>query len=137
MTFDDKMNKPDYKNSEYLDMQSAWEIVRSVAGGTVTMRRAAKMHLPNELAERPDAYQRRLNRSVLFNAYLRTRRALTGMVFKRNPVIGEDVPEELQKQLENIDLAGTHIDVFSKELFEDAFEGHAFILVEMEKSLNS
>ena len=131
-----KADKPNYQNADYKDMQPAWTIVRDVSGGTVRMRQVGKTYLPKEVAEEPKAYNCRLNRSVFFNAYKRTRGALTGMVFKRNPTIAEDVPPEIVKQLENVDLAGTHIDVFSKELFEDAFEGHAFILVEMEKALD-
>src|SRR6266498_1288596 len=132
----EKINKPDYQNADYKDMQAAWTIVRDVSGGTPRMRQAGTAYLPKEPAEEPKVYNRRLNRSVFFNAYKRTRGALTGMVFKRNPVIAEDVPPEIVKHIENVDLAGTHLDVFSKELFEDAFEGHAFILVEMEKAVD-
>jgi len=57
------------------------------------------------------------------------------MVFKDNPELGEDVPEQIAKDLENVDLAGSHFDVFAKELFTDAFEGHAFILVDMQPKL--
>lgn len=132
-----KEDRPDYQNSDYQDMQPAWKIVRDVSGGTAQMRQASTAYLPKEEAEQPKAYDRRLKRSVFFNAYKRTRGALTGMVFKHDPVIAEDVPPEIVKHLENVDMAGTHIDVFAKELFEDAFEGHAFILVDTQKGLDA
>src|SRR5262245_48607737 len=131
----DPKSRPDYENADYKDMCPAWDIVRDVAGGTARMREAGVKYLPKEPAEQSQPYIRRLSRSVLFNAYKRTRGALTGLVFRKDPVIAEDVPNEIVTQLENIDLAGTHIDMFAKEFFEDAFEGHAFILVDMEKGL--
>jgi hypothetical protein len=132
----DPKTQANYENADYKEMCPAWEIVRAVTGGTAKMREAAGTYLPKEPAEQEPAYRRRLNRSVFFNAFRKTVSALVGMVFQRDPVIAEDVPPEIVKQLENIDLAGTHVDVFAKELFEDAVrDGHAFILVDMEKAL--
>ena len=131
----DAKSNPNYENADYTEMAAAWKIVRDVSGGTKRMRAAREIYLPREPGELDPAYQRRLDRAVLFNGYKKTRGGLTGLVFKRDPVIGDDVPANIVKDLENIDLAGTHIDVFAKELFEDSFEGHAFILVDMEKAL--
>lgn len=132
---DDKTNQPDYHNPAYDAMTPAWHIVSDVSGGTAVMRSRRVTYLPLEPAEHSDAYERRLKRSVFFNAYSRTRDALVGMVFKDNPELGEDVPDQIQKDLENVDLSGSHFDVFAKELFTDAFEGHAFILVDMQPKL--
>lgn len=132
---EDVTNKPNYINSVYSSMSSAWTIVTNVSGGTARMRSVGSIYLPKEPAERPEAYTRRLNRSVFFNAYSRTRDALVGMVFKNDPELGEDVPEPIKKHLENVDLAGSHFDVFAKELFTDAFEGHSFVLVDMQPAL--
>src|SRR5688572_18854459 len=132
---DPKTNQPDYKVAAYTAMSAAWTLVRDVSGGTDTVRAAGETYLPKEPAEKDANYQRRLKRSVFFNAYRRTREALVGMVFKKDPELSEDVPQVIQDHLENVDLAGTHIDVFAKEVFSDAFEGHVFILVEMQPSL--
>lgn len=132
---EDKTNQPSYHNAAHDSMSSAWTIVCDVSGGTAQMRTKGKTYLPQEPAEQPTAYERRLNRSVFFNAYSRTRDALVGMVFKSDPSLEDDVPEQIKKHLENVDLAGSHFDVFAKELFTDAFEGHAFILVDMQPAL--
>jgi len=132
---EDKTNQPDYHNPAYDAMNPAWQIVSDVSGGTARMRDKGATYLPQEPAEKPDAYNRRKNRSVFFNAYSRTRDALVGMVFKSDPELQDDVPEKIKKDLENVDLAGSHFDVFAKELFGDAFEGHAFILVDMQPKL--
>lgn len=129
--------KPNNTNAQYKAMSDAIKIVRDVAGGTPSMRNAGTTYLPQEPAETDAAYKRRKERSVLFNAYLRTRGALTGMVFKKDPTIAEDVPEIIRQHLENVDMAGTHFDVFAKEIFENAFEGHAFVFVDMQKALPS
>jgi hypothetical protein len=56
------------------------------------------------------------------------------MVFRRDPEY-ENVPSALESDMEDIDLAGTHADVFLRDLFADALEvGHAFILVDAPKA---
>jgi hypothetical protein len=42
------------------------------------------------------------------------------MVFRENPQIGDDVPPDMKAHLEDIDLKGTHFDVFAKGIFGDA-----------------
>ena len=57
------------------------------------------------------------------------------MVFRRNPVLQEDVPSSLVDHWENIDNAGTHGDVFTKQVFHDAMvAGHAGIFVDFPPS---
>jgi hypothetical protein len=131
----EETNKPDYKNSAHSSMSPAWKIVEDVSGGTAKMRKAGTTYLPKEKGEDTESYRARLDRAVFFNGYSRTRDALVGMVCKHNPDIEEDVPQAIVKHLENIDLAGSHVDVFVKELFSDAFEGLAFILVDMQPAL--
>jgi hypothetical protein len=135
MPTEDQVNKPDYKNAAFKRMAAALQVVRDVAGGTARMRECGETYLPREPGEKDQEYKARLARSVFFNAYRKTREALVGMVFRENPKIGEDVSEIVKQQLENVDLAGTHLDVFAKELFTDAFEGHSFILVDMDAAL--
>jgi hypothetical protein len=128
-------NRPDFQTAAYQQMSPTWTLVGDVSGGTSRIQACGETYLPKEPAEKPDAYQRRLKRSRFFNVYSRTRNALVGMVFKSDPQLDEDVPDNIKQHLENVDLAGTHIDVFAKNLFTDAFEGHAFILVDMQPAL--
>ena len=59
------------------------------------------------------------------------------MVFRRNPELGDDVPEEIVKHWEDIDKRGNHGDVFLKNVFHDGMEaGHAGILVDYPKVEN-
>jgi len=93
-----------------------------------------------EDGESVTAYDVRLARSLLFNTFVKVREGLVGMALKKNPDLNPEdetpVPEIVQEHAEDIDLAGTHLDVFAKELFRDVIqEGHALILVDMEAPL--
>ncbi len=129
------LTRPDYKCAAHKAMLPDLQLVRDLAGGTRKMRDASTTYLPAFAKEKPPEYAGKLNRAILFNAYARTRGALVGMVFKENPKLQADIPPLIQSHLENIDLAGTHIDVFAKELFVDAFEGHVFILTDYPRRL--
>lgn len=136
-------NHPNYRCAAFQKMSPAWKIVHDVEKGTLHLRAQGTTYLPKFPAEHKDDYQTRLNSATLFNAYDRTRNGLIGMVFKKPLALNDDVPESIRGNkerkidglIENIDLAGTHLDVFAKEVMEDAFDGHSFILVDMQKGL--
>jgi hypothetical protein len=128
-------DKPNYKCAAYHAMSEPWRIVGDVKAGTLHIRKQAKRYLPKFPAEHKDDYEDRLATATLFNAYNRTVNGLVGMVFKKNPILSKDVPQRIREHAENIDLAGTHLDVFCRQVLEDAFEGHSFILVDMQQAL--
>lgn len=107
-------------------------IVRDAWEGTEVVRDAkGAKYLPRNEAEEAYDYNARLNRSVFFNAFKRTVEGLTGLVFRKDVELGEDVPAPIQEHWENIDLAGTHGDVFCRDLLADSLTaGHAAILVD-------
>jgi len=126
-------------------MAPAWEIMSDTVAGTLRMREKRELYLPKEPGEKPEHYAYRLARATFFNAVDRTLNGLTGMVFRNEPKLGENVPEfirgresagdeatpRVEGQWENIDNAGTHGAVFCKELFSDAMrDGHAAIFVD-------
>jgi predicted phage terminase large subunit-like protein len=60
---------------------------------------------------------------------------LVGQVFRRDPVLSDDVPPLIVEHAENIDNSGTHLDIFARGLLSDALtSGHAGILVEFPKT---
>ncbi len=125
------INKPDFTCSAYNAMSPAWEILSDVLGGQETIKAAREKYLPKEPAELKEDYDRRLARSLFFEDYRDCVVNLTGMVFRKSPTLGEDVPEQLKTIAENIDNAGTHLDVFTQRVFQDGFFGHSFIVVDM------
>lgn len=100
------------------------------------MRAAGTTYLPRERREPLQDYNDRLNKTVLFEGYPKTRDSLVGLVFNGEITLKEDVPEQIRKLWEDIDLAGNHGDVFCKSRFTDQFEGASVILVDMEQPDN-
>jgi hypothetical protein len=126
-----------------------WEIVDDLSKGARHLRSLGSKYLPVEPAEdRAKDYPIRLSRALLFNAFERTLNGLVGMVFRKEPKLGTDVPEVIRGReaaegrskvegwAENIDLQGNAWTVFAKEVFTDAMKlGHAFIYVDMPPKL--
>lgn len=142
-------NSPSYCCAAYHAMMHSWQIMQDTTGGTPKLREKGIAYLPKEPAEKEDPYFYRLRRAVFFNAVDLTLAGLVGMVFRNDPKLAENVPElirgkeaegedgaAVEGQWENVDNAGTHGAVFTKELFTDAMrDGHAAILVDMPPAL--
>lgn len=112
---------------------AAAKVVRDVLGGTQHLRSLKEEYLPKFPKETPELYKARLRTSVLFNATKRTLGSFSGMVFRREPTIGDDVPDQVNELLDNIDLTGRDLATFAKDHFEDAYaDGHAGIFVDMQ-----
>ena len=125
-------DSPAFESRAYRDMAGDLQVVRDVAQGTRHLRSRGVEYLPKHKKETVVNYNNRLKQAVLFNALSRTVEGLAGMVFRRDPVISEDTPEKIKEHLQNIDNAGTHIDVFANDLLSDALEaGHGAILVDV------
>lgn len=114
----------------YQDMEQARKLPRTLIGGTKAMRAAAREYLPQEPAESAQNYENRLSRSVLFNVYAQAMGDLTGKVFSKPVHPKDDVPEDIKSWLEDIDLAGNDLNTFAKKVFEDAFHGVSYVLVD-------
>lgn len=108
------------------------DLPRTLMGGTIAMRAAGLKYLPKEPLEPGAAYDSRLARTFLFNAFRKTVKDMTGKVFQREVTLEDDVPPELVTFAEDIDLAGRHLNVFARDIFFDGMQsGINYILVEM------
>ena len=126
---------PDYKCLAYAEQEADLAIVRDCYVGTKAVRLKSTTYLPQFPAEDNDSYVARLNQSVFFNAFKRTIQGLTGLVFRKNLTLGEDVDAVMRSHLENVDNQGTHIDVFAKNLLEAGLrDGHTYVFVDMPKT---
>lgn len=124
-------------------MKKRWELPLTLLGGTQAMRAAATKYLPIEgqlvggewIGESNEAYQRRLSRTTLFNAYARAVNGLRGKVFSKPILINHQSHELFHEWADNIDLEGNNITVFAYDVFRDALVyGHCFILADMPES---
>lgn len=123
----DVLDRVDVPNEVVKSRANEVRVCRDVFRGTTRMREMREMYLPLFPGEkkRPAMYEARLQRTVLFNALQRTVQGLVGMMFRVDPVLEDDVPKEIagdKKKAnegghwENIDLQGTHGDVFLREM---------------------
>jgi hypothetical protein len=130
-----KADLPSSKSKAVERQEQALVICRDVYGGNEAIKAKAQTYLPKAPGEDYGNYADRLGRSVFFNAFKQTVEGLTGLVMKRNIVLDDDVPQPLKDDWENIDNAGTHGDVFARELLQDSITaGHAAFLVDFPKT---
>jgi hypothetical protein len=112
------------------------ELPRTLMGGTWAMRKARQKYLPKEEAESQKAYENRLSRTTLFNAFAKTVGDMTGKVFAKEIAIKDNVPNEIKQFVEDIDLTGRHLNVFAHDVFLDGIiTGGGYILVDLPPSV--
>lgn len=112
------------------------ELPRTLMGGTKAMRKAGEKYLPKEEAESAEAYENRLKRTTLFNAFAKTVGDMTGKVFTKPIVLADNVPAEIKAFAEDIDLTGRHLNVFARDVFLDGMvTGGGYILVDLPPSV--
>lgn len=125
----EKKNSPATTSGAYDAMAPLWKICRDVSGGTQKMREAGTEYLPKNAGEKEESYQKRLKRTVLFNAYRKTREGMTGMVFRKEPSLSDGVEENIKEHLKNVDLAGTDLNSFALRTFDEALNTGLFHVV--------
>lgn len=122
---------PSNTSAAYQRQKDKWETCRDLMEGPDAIWAAGDRYLTKYPGESQEFFDARVKTATLFNAFQRTVRAATGLVFQKDPVLGSDVDQRLRADCENIDLAGTHIDVFAKDMFMDGEQtGLAGILSE-------
>ena len=125
-------SQPDTKHPRYRTMRELWQVCRDFLAGTATVRAAREKYLPRHEAEDEASYNLRLLYAVVYNAFARAIDALTGLAFQNDPTLGEDVGPLTTADWENINLQGTHGDVFARRLLlEGLTTGYVGVLVDM------
>lgn len=108
------------------------ELERALMGGTKAMREAREKYLPKEEGESIAAYDARVARTFLFNAFAKTITDMTGKVFTKPVVLNKDIPDVIQEYCKNIDLAGRNLNVFAHDVLFDSLQvGIGYIFVDM------
>ena len=136
------MNEPQNDVStpcrEYLDMATHWTLIDDLLGGTAAMRVAGSRWLPKESREDPQAWQNRLDRSILYGAYADTVDDLCGRPFSRPVTVqgtGRGGPRRLEAMLQNVDGQGSSLTQFAREVFWTLLNrGVTHILVDFPRS---
>ena len=124
--------KPDYIDPDIVDQLPAVKLCRDVYAGTLHMRDQGRTYLPQFPKEPEQYYRNRLHSAVLYNALRRTVRGLAGIVFQRDPLLTDKVPDEISNQAMNIDLAGRNFASFAQDTYDDSLlDGHHILFIEM------
>jgi hypothetical protein len=119
---------------EAAEMANNWPLISALMGGTSAMRAAAKSFLPQWPNEPDTSYKSRLATATLFPAFSRTVEVLGSKPFSKPLTFEKDVPEQIQKWSEDIDLQGRNLHTFADNVTADALaSGIAGILVEYPK----
>jgi hypothetical protein len=124
---DDKVNNT---HPQYDATAPARKVYQDVSDGTAKMRTAGTAYLPKFPQETDESYSFRRDTATLLNVTEKTVETLCGLVFQKEVTLDDEVPQPLKDLAENIDNKGTQLSVFARDLFEDAFDGWAVILVD-------
>tara|TARA_R100000231_G_scaffold66419_1_gene53213 strand:+ start:1137 stop:2579 length:1443 start_codon:yes stop_codon:yes gene_type:complete len=117
-------------NTSWVNMEPHWGLIETLLGGTYKIRKGHRKFLPQEPRELDEAYDNRLQRSVLAPYYVRLERMLAGML-TRKPVRLNNVSDVIREQLFDVDLQGNDLQTW---LFATARQciryGHVGVLVD-------
>lgn len=118
-------------SAAHKEQEPNWKLCDDVVQGTRHFRSVATQYVPRNEVESLDDYRARVGRTDLYNGLRRTVRGLTGLAFRQNPRLGNDVSPAFVEEWEDIDNAGTHGDLFARAVFSDGMlHGHSAILVD-------
>jgi len=124
-------DKVDSESLAYRRMAERWELIHDLLGGTSQMRARRDRWLPRESKETPDAYQARLDRTILYGALRDTIDKLVAKPFSRPVTHRGELPEQLEALWADADWMGTAISEFAAALFRDAIvHGLSHVLVD-------
>jgi len=118
-------------------MTPRWYRVSSVLEGTETLRAVAPDFLPPHQGESLDSYEERRLGNVLLNLTELTLESWVGRPFREEVKKGDDIPEYIVPLLEDVDLIGNDMSVFSRNWFRDGVaKALSHVLVEFPRRLD-
>lgn len=117
--------------TEYNNMALQWHLPVTLMDGQAAMKAARTVYLPQEPAESDALYQIRLDRSCLYNVFKHAVKKLTGRVFSKPISLSDDTDSKIVEYNDNIDMLGSDINTFWRNVFEDALiKGLSYVLVD-------
>ena len=123
----------DQKHPDYPTATTRWARARDVVDGEDKVKAKGETYLPKLSGQDDKEFQRYLSRANLFNGTGRTLDGLSGLAFRKPPVVA--VPSAMKGWLDDIDLAGTPLVDFIKGAFDDELMTcHGGILAEYPKA---
>jgi len=110
--------------------EADWRLLRHCYEGERAVKAEATRYLPQMESMEDDEYTTFLNNATFFNMTFRTVGALTGTVFRRNPVL-DQMPKTLKDKVSTITKKGQSLRSFAQEVSRELIlMGRAGILVD-------
>ena len=117
-------------NSSWVNQEPHWGLIETLLSGTYGIRKGHRKFLFQEPRELDEAYDNRLQRSVLAPYYVRLERMLAGML-TRKPVRLDDVSDVIREQLFDVDLQGNDLQIWLFQTSKICIRyGHVGVLVD-------
>lgn len=121
--------KPDDQHAEYAAMAPVWKKCRDARTGQRAIHAGGEAYLPCLSEQTDDEYKAYKARASFFNATRRTVDSMTGLVFRKAPIIV--APEAMKDWLKDITLGGLSLEGLARVGVEDVITvARAGILVE-------
>jgi hypothetical protein len=119
----------DTQHNLYKNMQPQWVKCRAVSAGQRAVHDAKTLFLPRLKDQDDESYNAYRLRASFFNASFRTISALSGLIFRKPPVV--DVPKSIEPMLEDVTGTGVSFHVLSQQVtIEDLTTGKLGVLVD-------
>ena len=114
---------------EYDAMATKWQRCRDTVAGNDAVKAAGTRYLPSLKDQTTDDYEAYKTRAKWFGATWRTIQALTGMLFRRPPVV--ETSESVNALLEDVTMSGVSFLTFAQQIaMETLTVGRVGILVD-------
>lgn len=123
------MSKVDSHHPLYDSMSDSWQSCRDCVAGQKAIHAAGERYLPKLTDQTTDDYQAYKTRAQFFNATWRTISALSGMIFRRPPVI--DVAPSVEPYLDDVTMSGISFHILAQRaMLEVLTTGRLGVLVD-------
>jgi hypothetical protein len=121
--------KVNTQHKDYAAMIEKWQRCRDTVSGQDAVHAAGETYLPKLKDQSTDDYNAYVKRAQFYNAVWRTISALSGMIFRKVPVI--DVTDSISKFLEDVTMGGVNFHTFAQQTsIEILTSGRRGILVD-------
>lgn len=112
----------DARSAAWLRQRDAWDLIDDLRAGTQRMREVGRKWLPQEEGEEKGAYDRRLQRSTLYEVVDDTIKNLVSKPFSKSVVVNGELPDRLRDIEHNVDQQGTTLTSFGATVLDNAIE---------------
>lgn len=127
----DPTQDPSTVSRNYQLMAPVWDKIDTLLGGTSSMRRAGQTYLPMHENESDEAYAERLDRATLLNLTDLTLQSWVGRPFSDPVTRSDDMPEEVDRWMDDVDLQGNDVSSFGRAWFKEGLSmAFAHVLVD-------